>query len=191
MMKKHIIGFAIFSLIVGSAVFIKALFYFPKETRVSYSYSTRNSCWKMKREGHPITNVPIVRQAVLNLDDKQINWELAVPETNSRVALHFFTKDSKGTRYLATELAPKGISGYPVLSYTSTYLGLINNLGSRPNLYVVAEMIPSSDSQVRDFQPIFDENLATPVLVVSGKGEGIGGGNGSGRGYVIEKSFEK
>lgn len=53
-MKKHIIGFAIFSLIVVAAIALSLQFYNSPAPVLTnepdYTSSTKNSCWKMKRE---------------------------------------------------------------------------------------------------------------------------------------------
>ena len=172
-MKKHIIGFTLFSIIVGTAAFIYAMFNVVNVEEVfapayTPTYQTK-SCWKMKRDSKE-TNVgsPVVRQAVLDLKTKQLNWEVAAPETKSKIALHFFIKDENGTRYINSALAPETSFENGVIKATSSYLWL-DNLASYENLYVIAEFTSRSDYKNKYAQPKFDSSNATSVLLYSGE----------------------
>ena len=176
-MKKHILGFAIFSFIIASAVFLKFVFYVPESFDVP-SPTVNRSCWKMNREFAKIS-VPMVRQAVLDLNTKQMNWELKMPDSRGSVALHFFVKNSQGARYLATEFVPYNSSENGIFEFTSSYLWL-DKLGAYENLYVVPEQISRSEFRARNFEPDFNENAATSVLLYSGKA-----------GYLTESYFRK
>lgn len=169
-MKKHYFGFALFSFIVGTAAVIYAMFNVVNVEEVpvpSYSatYSPSKSCWKMKRELRE-SNIgsPIIRQAIFNLKTKQLKWELAAPETNSKIALHFFIKDENGTRYINSVLAPTFGYEYGTMKATSSYLWL-DNLESYENLYITAEPVSSGAYKNKNFQPKFDASRATAVLV--------------------------
>jgi len=172
-MKKHIIGFTLFSIIVGTAAFIYAMFNVVNVEEVFAPAYTptyqRNSCWKMKRDFKE-SNVgsPVIRQAVLDLKTKQLNWELATPQPNSKIALHFFIKDESGTRYINSALAPESGFENGVVKATSSYLWL-DNLDSYENLYVIAEITSRSDYKNKNNQPKFDQAKATSVLLYSGK----------------------
>lgn len=183
-MKKHIIGFTLFSIIVGTAAFIYAMFNVVKVEEVFTPAYTptyqRNSCWKMKRELKETSVAsPVVRQAVLDLKTKQLNWELAAPLSNSQIALHFFVKDENGTRYINSAFVPKSGFENGVNKATSSYQWL-DNLDSYENLYVTAEFTTWSDYQNRRLQPKFDAGRATSVLLYSGE-----------QGYVTEKYFKE
>ncbi len=168
-MIKHYFGFALFSFIVGTSAVIYAMVNVVNVNEVtvpSYStYSPGKSCWKMKRESRE-SNIssPTIRQAVFNLKTKQLKWELAAPEMNSKIALHFFIKDENGTRYINSMLAPSFGYEYGTIKATSSYLWL-DNLESYENLYVTAESVPTSAYKNKNFQPIFDQSKATAVLV--------------------------
>lgn len=173
-MKKHIIGFAVFSLIIGSTVFVKAVFNTSKEIIVpaaeNYSYTnvTKNSCWRMKRKSAE-TQEAFVRQAFLDLNTKRIDWEIYVPQAGSVVALHFFAKTARGSRYIATEIAPvSDSSGEKIMNYSSLYISL-SSFSPYENLYVVPEVISAEDAQMKNFDPKFDEVTATPVSVYARK----------------------
>jgi hypothetical protein len=172
-MKKHIIGFAIFSIIVGSAVFVKAIFNISREiivpTADNYSYTTvkKTSCWKMRQELEE-RSTPVVKQVVLDLNNKRIDWAIFVPQKGYRVALHFYAKSPKSNRYISTELAP-GVAHSPTwVTYSSTYISFLN-FSPYENLYVVPEMITPSDAENKFFNPEFNENTAVPVTVYGGK----------------------
>ena len=168
-MKKHFFGFALFSFIVGTAAVVYAMFNVVSVEEVTvrnYStYSPTKSYCKMKRELRE-SNVdsPTIKQAILNLKTKQLKWELAAPENNSKIALHFFIKDESGTRYLDSVLAPAYGHEYGTIRATSSYLWL-DNLESYENLYVTAEPISTSAYKNKNFQPKFDQSKATAVLI--------------------------
>lgn len=175
-MKKHIIGFAIFSIIVGSAVFVKAIFNISRDIIVpaadNYSYTTikKTSCWKMRQELEE-RSAPVVKQAVLDLNNKRIDWAIYIPQMDSsRLALHFFVKDARSTRYITTELAPSMASSpnNKWITYTSSYISF-NNFSPYENLYVVPEMISQEDARMKFFNPEFNEDIAVPVTVYGAK----------------------
>ena len=183
-MKKHIIGFTIFSIIVGTAAFIYAMFNIVNVEEVftpAYTPAYQGkSCWKMKQDlKESNVDSPVVRQAVLDLKTKQLNWELAAPQTKSKIALHFFIKDENGTRYINSALAPESGFENGVIKATSSYLWL-DNLDSYKNLYVVAEFTSWSNYQNKNNPPKFDSGRATSVLLYSGE-----------QGYLTEKFFRE
>ncbi len=186
-MNKHIIGFIIFSLIVGTSAVVASFFYgVPKiesvnvsETSVTYS---GKSCWKStKNYKSGLASVKVL-QAVFNPDSKKLATNLSVtPGDNSfknvRLALHFFVKDGNSTRYLATEnLTDKNgnLEGVydlnedkfskTLFSVTSTYK-LFSNLRSYENLYVIPQIFTERDSFTDYAPPQFDEINATPVTL--------------------------
>jgi hypothetical protein len=168
-MKKHFWGFALFSFIVGISAIIYGMFNVlaVEEVGQSYTatYSPTKSCWKMKRESSR-TNFgsPMVKQAVFNLKSKQLRWELDTSEVNTPVALNFFIKDEKGTRYVNSTFVPMSAYRDNSVRATSSYLWL-DNLESYENLYVIAEPVLSGAYKNKNFQPNFDARRATAVLV--------------------------
>lgn len=75
-MKKHILGFVIFSLIVGTAVLVSAMFYKKVVTpKFEYRYEvSKRSCWrdgKRLSESRPV-ELKIV-QAVFNSNTRQLD----------------------------------------------------------------------------------------------------------------------
>jgi hypothetical protein len=97
-MRKHILGFAIFSLIVGTAVFVSALVYKKVQKQYVYEVSER-SCWKQVRQT-PINNPNSVKisQAVFNADTKQLYLEFSTPDARTFDVKVTYTsiKNSKG-----------------------------------------------------------------------------------------------
>ncbi len=184
-MKKHLFGFALFSLIVGMSAFIYAMFNVVRVEEVSapnYSLTApAKSCWKMKRKfKESKIGSPIVRQAVFNLARKQINLEVLLngsenAEVNLPVVFSFFQKDAKGIHYIGSEHnstisnslheSDEGLTTRITGSYDWLY-----NLESYSNLYVVAEFAPTRTGFTkRNFQPEFDAYKAFPVMLDYGK----------------------
>jgi hypothetical protein len=167
-MKKHLFGFALFSLIVGTTAFIYAKFNVVSVdevyTPVDYStFAQTKSCWKMKREmSESNIGLPIVKQAIFNLRTKQLKWELDRSNIDTPIALNFFVKDKNGTRYINSVLAP--MSGYEGGAIISSYLWL-DNLDSYENLYITAEPVSYSEYRNKNFRAKFDVSRATPVLL--------------------------
>jgi hypothetical protein len=176
-MKKHLFGFAIFSLVVSTAIIVSAIFSSSHEVFmlvVETTYGTRvtTSCWKMKGE-YSQTESVTAKQAILDLKAKEISFHLDIPNLDfpleSRIALHFFVKDIEGSYYLATEFPA------PMIQNASGQRGIIksnywlNNLSSYQNLYVIPELISNRDFERGIFNPKFDESKATAVTINSGK----------------------
>ena len=173
-MKRHILGFAVFSFIVGATAIIYAMFNVVNVEKISVPayperYSSRTACWKMRREAQE-SNVgsPKIEQAVFNLNTKQFTWRLASPETELPIALHFFVKDADGTRYIGTERAMSSNLRDGTSHFTGSHSWL-DNLDSDVNLYVIAEFVPAYGSYNKNFQPEFDASKATAVLFDYGR----------------------
>ncbi|MCA1623735.1 MAG: hypothetical protein LC768_16335 [Acidobacteria bacterium] len=172
-MKKHILGFALFSFIVGATAFVYAMFNVVRVKEVSaptYSqtYSSKTSCWRTKRQLKESNfGSPIIEQAVFNLKTKQFSWKLATAEADLPIALHFFIKDDEETRYIYSEQYVAG-SRDGELKFTNSRLSP-NNLDSDENLYVIADFVPTSKRYNKNFQPEFDASRATAVSIDFGK----------------------
>ena len=95
-MKKHILGLALFSLIVGLAVFVSAMFY--KKVKKEYVYEVSNrSCWRQVKQetSTQVEKVKIV-QAVFNYNTNQLNVEFLKPPTqNAEIYLIYAEQNSK------------------------------------------------------------------------------------------------
>ncbi len=184
-MNKHIVGFILFNLIVGTSIIIAAFFYqIPKYesvvvTPVTSETYTR-SCWKSnKRYENNLTSAKVT-QAVFDSKTQKLKTELFIKSrqnsfTDIKVALHFFVKDSNSTRYLATEdltreeMNMRSISGITErriaeasFLVTSDYQW-VGDLKSRDNLYVMPEVVNAGMN--RDYTPVFYEVNATPVTL--------------------------
>ena len=179
-MTKHIIGLTLFSFIVGASAIVYALFNIPEIVQVSEvvttsapHYNVKNSC-RTKSKSYKNNSIKI-KQAVLDLQTKQFVWELATPDRNEEIALHFFSKDANGTRYITTERINNKFSYNGVLKVSDSY-GWLNRRNSHENLYVVAQFDSdavnySENYQVygNKFQPKFDARKAAAVTVDYGK----------------------
>lgn len=188
-MKKHLFGFALFSLIVGTAAFVYAIFNVVRVDEVpapSYyqTYSPSTSCWKMKKDLRQSNfDSPKVSQAVFNTRTEQVSLNLELPEISAPIVLHFFVKDAKGARYIASEqvlvagrgklegkmdMQADGAYRFGEIKITGSYSSL-DNLNSFENLYLIAESVSVSQTRNNNFQPEFDAAKAIPVLIDSGR----------------------
>ncbi len=179
-MKKHIIGLALFSFIVSTAAVVYALFPVPEIAPVSEvitvsvpQYNAKRSC-RMRLRSDNSASIE-VRQAVLDLQTKQFNWELATPDIDEPIALHFFSNDDKGTRYITSEQINNKFSHNGILKFSTSY-GWLNKRKSYENLYVIAQFDSeatnySENYQVygNKFQPKFDAAKATAVTIDYGE----------------------
>lgn len=169
-MIKHFIGFALFSFIVGTAVFISATFnggaVEEAYTPVDYSnYAQTKSCWKMKRElNRENVGTPMVKQAIFDLESKQLRWKLDTAGVDTPIVLNFFVKSEKGMRYVNSALVPMLAYQDGSVRATSSYEWL-DNLDSYENLYVTAEPISPGAYRNKNFQKDFDVSRSTPVLI--------------------------
>lgn len=171
-MKQHIFGFILFTLIVGTAGLISAFFTeLPnrdaiKVFEVPKTVEYKSSCWKHVKSSPEKTEGISARvvQAALNQKTKELETNLFIEREESSVknvivSLHFFTKDAKGTRYLATHIAFLepffNRDNIATESITSSYKWL-NDLDPNENLYVTAETKSST--------PKFSESYAVPIL---------------------------
>lgn len=172
-MKKHILGLTLFSFIVGTTAFIYAAFFrFVPDVTVAETplsapmYSAeKTSCWKMKRKTK--ADSIKVNIAVFNLQSRKFHWEIIASRNDAIIALHFFSKDGKVTRYVNTEMVNARLTQDGVLKFNNTYQW-INELKSLDNLYVIAEY----ESEISR-HPNFDAAKATAVTLDHGELRGI------------------
>lgn len=170
-MKKHLLGLALFSFILGTTIFVYSMFNVFNIQEVaapnySPNYSRPTSCWNMKRKVNRWnSNSPIVRQAIFDSKLKQLNWELDTSGVNTPIVLKFFIKDEKGTRYINSILVPS--DAYRNDSFSATSFYELKNLKSYENLYVVPEPVSFGEQGNKKFSFSMDFNAdrATPVLV--------------------------
>lgn len=181
-MKRHLLGFALFVLIVGTAVFVRSMFRTATTVKVSvpnYSLtSPATSCWKMKATSRTNkSTAPIsIGQAVFNLDRKQIKLELqnASEMNNFPTVLHFFQKDVNGIKYIASEpvllvVYDSNKTSYGGVNTLTASYDWLYNLDSYANLYVITGYAPMRGVDDKNFQPEFDASHAVPVMLDYGK----------------------
>lgn len=177
-MNKHIFGFILFSLIVGTSAIIYGFFVAPFvpiqpiqvfENQPEKRKSCRKEIYSRVESGK--VNAKVV-QAVFNQNTNQLDMDLFLERKNNStdnvaVWLEFFVKEGAKTRYLATEkvnLTPDfNLDDKATHSITSSYEWL-DNLKSRENLYVVPQTFGNTQ---RGFTPVFDEAKATSVIILS------------------------
>ena len=163
-MKKHIVGFAVFSFIVGLTIFIYENFN-AIEQKDAVSYSNKKSFSKQRGEIFEANlDSPKVAQAVLNLKEKVFYWRLATPVKDAPVMLHFFIKDENGTRFIASEQGVSSALKSKEFSFQHswTWLGKIDSYN---NLYVIAEFVSPEEFYSKNSRLKFNALNATPVSI--------------------------
>jgi hypothetical protein len=186
-MKKHILGIAVFSLIVGVSVFVYCVFAFENVKTDCFpqlqNKIVESVVYNEVGGGGSGGERKIIKQAVLDLKTKQMNWELYEDRNKQKpVLIHFFSADKNGERFIKTVYAPTADE------FVSSY-DWLDRLGKYENLYVIAEyenVDPnrySKSSQVKPMpleMPAFEINKAVPILIYSGN-----------RDYSADKFFSK
>lgn len=185
-MNKHIIGLIIFSFIVGMSAIIASFFVpmpqMPKIDSVSvsesndYVYRGSTSCKKKKRKPRPKDYSEMasakVSQAVFDLNKKQLDTQFTIERADDstetvKVALHFFVNDRFTVQHIKTEfvtLTPNFDMGDKAMTTKISSFRWLNNLESRENLYVIAEVVTDSYNH-KNYAPVFDSYEATAVLL--------------------------
>lgn len=182
-MTKHTAGFILFSFIVGVSGIIAAIFVeIPQPDKVTEfnvpRVESKSRCFKNNYGSYQKSGATVnVVQAVFNERTGMLDTDLFIKRgadstRNVTVALHFFTKDLKGAKYLATEnyyFKPDFDSrGEASLAIPSRSYQWLNNLSSQENLYVVADT-DFNKSAYRKYQPSFDESKAFSIISLKGK----------------------
>ena len=179
-MTKHVAGFILFSFIVGVSSIVAFIFAeIPQADKVLAfnipRVESKTRCFKSGYAENSNASVKVV-QAVFNERTGQLDTNLFIKRESSTtrsvsVVLHFFAKDIKGARYLASEkvwLEPEfNVEDKALHGITSSFLWL-DNLTSRGNLYVIADATYQKDNY-KKYQPIFDESKATAIISLKGK----------------------
>ena len=163
-MKKHIIGLALFSFIVITAAVVYAIFSVPEIIPVSapkYVPAERTHCNMRRKIKESKFSRVEVTQAIINLQTKEFSWEVAAPETDAPINLHFFTKENGGTRYL-TSLPFVTLSHTGQVKINKAFKFLYDRK-SYENLYVIGEYYYESEIYNEANPPRFDINKATAV----------------------------
>ena len=170
-MKKHILGLAIFSFIVFAAAFIGGLFAFSKIDEVSMPQNL-----PIEKTHSDLNYDSIeIKQAVFNINTKKLNFEFSAPSRDEAIELQFFSKDDRGTRYIAAEQVQNKLSGKGVLRFVNSYERL-NKRSKFENLYVIARFDSDSIKASENvwaggntFEPKFDSTKAVPVTIDYGR----------------------
>lgn len=177
-MKQNIFGAILFSVIVGTAVYISAsLVTLPNPWEVKRNFSNREISCEMPE---PVTKRELakvkVNQAVLNPKTNQLNTSLTVERFNSStghlgVTYHFFVKEGAATQYLSSEtvvIEPNFNEENKANHEIISSYNWLDNFDTKNNLYVIAESSYNGFSR-RSSIPRFDESIAAPVLLMNGK----------------------
>lgn len=183
-MTKHIAGFILFSFIVGVSGVLAFIFAEIPKVEVALEevyvprYESKTRCYKRSYGNYDNTNASVkVVQAVFNERTKLLDTNLFIKREDSSiqsviVTLHFFVKDLKGARYLASEnyyLKPDFNNRDEVnQAMPSRSYQWLDDLTSQENLYVIADTT-SSKTNYRKDQPDFDQKQATAIISLKGK----------------------
>ena len=181
-MTKHVAGFILFSFIVGVAGIIAFIFAEVPQPEKTVEFKvtrveSKTHCAKSGYASDENSDASVkVAQAVFNERTGLLDTDLFIKRKNAStksvsVALHFFVKDLKGARYLATEnyyFKPDFDSrNEATVAIPSRSYRWLDNITYQENLYVIADAeMPSS---YKKYQSSFDENKATAIISLKGK----------------------
>lgn len=186
-MKKHLLGFAIFSLILGTAIFVAALARSarqpaesPSSVSVEYNVS-KQSCWKMNRRANNSENSAKssikITQAVFNEKTGKMNLSFAVeretPATQDiSVRLSFVNGvseengkwDSIANYELMTFVPNFNVENKATFTFPYTFRWN-KNIKSTDNLYVTADLIDGKSNSLNTVFIPKKMSDFTPVLI--------------------------
>lgn len=184
MNKQHLIGFIIFSLIVGTSVVVGSFYInIPERKAVMVAdddfktYNTKKHCRRKKRKKPKKPKKPRkaekfsvkLDQVVYNSEKEILTLDLSLPNTAekptkiSNIALNFFVSDKYGTRHLKTEYSPVYFeNAFGEVDLID--LDWLKNLQSRENLFVIPAAV-SDNSENDIYRPVFIKTKAKPVLL--------------------------
>ena len=183
-MNQNVFGVILFSLIVGTAIFVSEYFAPIPPPPSVYKYpvtvTEKYSCSHRSRETfiqNDSSNFEVkIQQAVLNPRSNLFSANFLLKRENSeaevnRVSIHFFVKDNAKTEYLATETMPLRANftdqNTAIVVLRAPYKWL-NTLKGEENVYVIAEPAANFNNS-KSPEPKFDETKAIPVLLDKGK----------------------
>ena len=179
-MFKHLVGFVIFSFIVGLSWFASGFFYEMPNADSVYVYEPsvkvyeKRNCNLRKYKASESADIEL-KQAVFNIKTKRLDTSFEIKSIYAdskyvNLKLHFFAKDADGARYLATEdimVSPEtDNSGVTKWNESSSSLWL-DNLNDYDNLYVIPDadegyVYSESNNKI---VPLFEEGKAFPVII--------------------------
>ena len=141
-MKKHILGFAIFNLIIGTAVFVSAIFYQSAKREYVYEVSSR-SCWKQSKQPNEIkSNSVKIVQAFFTTYPKLSELEIEFSTPISQPVEIQLYKNSTSSALLT-----KTVTLLPNFDNKSTiklYSKRIDDLRGLDNMYVTVRRLDES-----------------------------------------------
>lgn len=177
-MKQNFFGIVLFSMIVGTAIFISESFVIlptpPAVEEKPLVFESKNRCGKSVYQSNANGFAKVrLNQAVLNPKTGQLFTGLTLEKQNVStehigLTYHFYTKDGLTNQYLASEtvaIRPVfDINNRATHEITSSYSWL-DKMASKNNIYVIAV---SGSNVFGKHNPIprFDESLAVPVLLM-------------------------
>ena len=174
-MKKHFVGFIIFSLVIGANIIVGKLLHktaMPKNILViSPNYAGNFQTQPLIVSEKIGVTVKLV-QATFNQPTKQLKFELLLNRSDKSLQeanfkLHFFVYDGKEIRFLATEKGQTtfgmNIEDNRVIN-SSIFCEWLDNLESKENIYVWVETISNDKTVIDTKSLIFIQDSLIPVL---------------------------
>lgn len=187
-MKKHLLGFALFNLIVGTALVIALLTGRFSSPRTNYTYDvSKQSCWKnvrqnsVSRQNYENSEDSVkITQAVYSERTGKLNMSFALqretPSTQDvTVKLTFINAVSKGDKNWDIDGRSENITISPnfnvdnqaVYSMPLSY-NWLNKFGKKDNFYVKAEIFGGNST---GFETVSRSSFKefTPILITDKK----------------------
>jgi hypothetical protein len=164
-MKKHILGIALFSLIVGVLGVLLATENLP----MIYNKKTRTFEYP-KYDCVAGESNQIIKQAVFDKSTRTLDVKLCQVQENNGIRLNLFAKDANGVRFV------KGFMSQPrpELEMSSKNVA-VKKIGEKidifdvytdENLYIIPELF-TENSEFNNAKMVFDEKSAVSVLIVN------------------------
>ncbi|MCU0239475.1 MAG: hypothetical protein MUC29_08540 [Pyrinomonadaceae bacterium] len=164
-MKKHILGIALFSLIVGVLGVMLSTENLPmiynKESK-SFEYPKYDCVANESNQ--------VIKQAVFDKSTRTLDVKLCQVQENNGIRLNLFAKDANGVRFV------KGFMSQPrpELEMSSKNVA-VKKIGEKidifdvyadENLYIIPELF-NENSEFNNAKMVFDEKSAVSVLIVN------------------------
>lgn len=167
-MRKHILGFALFSLIVGASVYASILFYkasvSPPAKSMTEPFRPEINFGNVKYGTATID----VSQAVINLKNKKLDMNFSVKRDDDStdavfIIFWFYAKDGEKTRFLEREVVrlTPDFDSRKIAALSDSYsFDWFDELKPNENLYVIPQFYGGGHM----FVPEFDKAKATAIL---------------------------
>lgn len=156
-MKKHILGIAIFSLIIGVSVFVYGFFV--------YNTKMKSKVSAISEYKENVSEQPTISQASLNFKLKKLDIKFEHENFDKPIRLHIYKNDAKNISYLNTFYIRNSSDLYNLTKLTDYYYGWLFNESENNNYYVIAEY-ESNSTFFENKPPMFREHKAHSVLVI-------------------------